>query len=53
MTTRVILAAFLTLVSGGAAFATCPYEHERQAQSCAEGYVWDGSQGACIRQVTG
>ncbi|MCA0919679.1 hypothetical protein [Pseudooceanicola nanhaiensis] len=53
MPTRVILAVLLTLASGSAALATCDYEHQKQAQSCSEGYVWDGTQGACVQKVTG
>ncbi|MCB1888502.1 MAG: hypothetical protein KDH20_12925 [Rhodocyclaceae bacterium] len=27
--------------------------HEQQAQSCAEGTVWDDAAKACVNQVTG
>ncbi|RMD90136.1 MAG: hypothetical protein D6811_11130 [Alphaproteobacteria bacterium] len=37
---------------GLAPAAACPFEHERQAMSCAEGTVWDDARQDCVK-VTG
>ncbi|MDF1854867.1 hypothetical protein [Pseudooceanicola sp.] len=33
-----------------AAQSTCAEKH--QAQTCAEGYVWDVEAGSCVQQIT-
>ena len=46
-----LTALTLTLVPTLALAAGCG--HEKQAQSCAEGMMWDAATNSCVKQVTG
>jgi hypothetical protein len=52
MTIRTILTASVLAFLPALASASCAY-HERQASSCAEGYVWDAEARTCVQQVNG
>lgn len=48
--TTTLAAALAFLLLPVTAFAMCG--HEQQAQSCADGMVWDAVQKACVKQVS-
>lgn len=48
---RVLFVTILALTPS-LGFAMCT-GHEQTAQSCADGYAWDGEKGQCVQQVTG
>ena len=51
MTLKIALTAFVLAALPAASFALCPYSHQ-QAQSCAEGLVWDAESQSCVQQVS-
>lgn len=50
---RIILATTFITFSPALAFAMGCLGHEKQAQSCATGSVWDYEKQACVTQPTG
>ncbi|PJE36786.1 adenylosuccinate lyase [Pseudooceanicola lipolyticus] len=51
MTLKTALAALTLTLVPAVGFAMCS-GHETQAQSCAEGSVWDAASQSCVKQAT-
>ena len=45
--------AFVIALVAFPSFASAACEHDRTAQSCASGSIWDDAKGACVSVVTG
>lgn len=52
MTLKTTITALILGLAPAASFAFCS-ERNHQAQSCAQGTVWDAEAQQCIKQVTG
>jgi len=50
---KIATLAFVALISAPSlAMAMCPYEHDRQANSCPEGQTFDTTLGICVTSAT-
>jgi len=51
MTLRLTATILALIAAPTLASASCTY-HEKQAQNCADGFVWSAEAGACVEQAT-